>query len=72
MDIFIKAMDIFENIVFVAGILILIIGLAQLFLSLGSQNADSKNHSGLIIASGIGIMLVSKILIPMISSQVSF
>ena len=72
MDVFAKAMDVMENITFVAGILVLIFGLIQLFVSFGSQNADSKNHSGLIIAAGIGVMLVAKVLIPMISSQVSF
>ena len=72
MEIFSKAMNVMENITFVAGILILVFGLVQLFTAFGSQNADSKNHSGFIIAAGIGVMVVAKMLIPMIDSQVSF
>ena len=72
MEIFSKAMNVMENITFVGGILILIFGLVQLFTAFGSQNADSKNHSGFIIAAGIGVMVVAKVLIPMIASQVSF
>ena len=72
MEVFSKAMNVMENITFVAGILILIFGLVQLFTAFGSQNADSKNHSGFIIAAGIGVMVVAKVLIPMIASQVSF
>lgn len=72
MEIFSKAMNVMENITFVAGILILVFGLVQLFTAFGSQNADSKNHSGFIIAAGIGVMVVAKMLIPMIASQVSF
>lgn len=72
MEIFSKAMNVMENITFVAGILILVFGLVQLFTAFGSQNADSKNHSGFIIAAGIGVMVVAKVLIPMIASQVSF
>lgn len=72
MEVFTKAMEVMENITFVAGILILIFGLIQLFTAFGSQNADSKNHSGFIIAAGIGVMVVAKALIPLISSQVTF
>ena len=65
-------MNVMENITFVAGILVLIFGLIQLFTAFGSQNADSKNHSGFIIAAGIGVMVVATVLIPLIASQVSF
>ena len=72
MEVFSQAMNVMENITFVAGILVLIFGLIQLFTAFGSQNADSKNHSGFIIAAGIGVMVVATVLIPLIASQVSF
>ena len=72
MEVLEKGMDILGNITCVAGMVVLIFGLVQLFTSLGSQNSDSKNHSGFVIAAGIGIIVIGKVLIPMISSQVSF
>ena len=54
------------------GLIVLIIGAAQLFMSLSSQSSDTKSHSGLLLASGIGLMTIGKVLIPMISTQVSF
>ena len=72
MEVFTQAVTVLENITFVAGILVLIFGLIQLFTAFGSQNADSKNHSGFIIAAGIGVMVVAKVLIPLVASQVSF
>lgn len=72
MEFFTTAMQTMENVVFVAGIIVLIFGLIQLFTALSSQNADSKNHSGFIIAAGIGIMVVAKTLIPLVSSSISF
>ena len=72
MEFFAEAVNVLENITFVAGILVLIFGLIQLFTAFGSQNADSKNHSGFIIAAGIGVMVVAKVLIPLVASQVSF
>ena len=41
------------------------------FTSLNSQNAESKNHAGLGIAAGAGVMLVGKILIPMIETSIN-
>lgn len=52
--------------------IVLIIGASQLFMSLSSQSSDTKSHSGLLLASGIGLMTIGKVLIPMISTQVSF
>ena len=72
MEFFSEAVKVLENITFVAGILVLIFGLIQLFTAFGSQNADSKNHSGFIIAAGIGVVVVAKALIPLVASQVSF
>ena len=72
MEVFTQAVTVLENITFVAGILVLIFGLIQLFTAFGSQNADSKNHSGFIIAADIGVMVVAKVLIPLVASQVSF
>ncbi len=54
------------------GLIVLIIGASQLFMSLSSQSSDTKSHSGLLLASGIGLMTIGKVLIPMISTQVSF
>ena len=70
METFEKGKEILGNITVVAGIVILIFGIIQLFTSLGSQNSDSKNHSGYVIAAGIGVMVVGKVLIPMISGEV--
>lgn len=70
METFEKGIEILGNITVVAGIVILIFGIIQLFTSLGSQNSDSKNHSGYVIAAGIGVMVVGKVLIPMISGEV--
>ena len=72
MEFFTTAMQKMENVVFVAGILILTFGLIQLFTALASQNADTKNHSGFIIAAGLGVMIVAKTLIPLVSSSISF
>ena len=72
MEVFSQAVNVLENITFVAGILVLIFGLIQLFTAFGSQKKKKKNHSGFIIAAGIGVMVVAKVLIPMIASQVSF
>ena len=71
MDVFIQTVEILGNI-FVGGLIVLIIGAAQLFMSLSSQSSDTKSHSGLLLASGIGLMTIGKVLIPMISTQVSF
>lgn len=60
METFEKGIEILGNITVVAGIVILIFGIIQLFTSLGSQNSDSKNHSGYVIAAGIGVMVVRK------------
>lgn len=54
MDVFIQTVEILGNMFFVGGLIVLIIGAAQLFMSLSSQNSDSKSHSGLLLASGIG------------------
>lgn len=42
METFEKGIEILGNITVVAGIVILIFGIIQLFTSLGSQNSDSK------------------------------
>mgnify|MGYP000828353636 CR=1 FL=1 len=70
METFEKGIEILGNITVVAGIVILIFGIIQLFTSLGSQNSDSKNHSGYVIAAGIGVTVAGKVLIPMISGEV--
>lgn len=72
MEVFEKGIEILGNITFVAGLVILIFGLVQLFTALGSQNSDSKNHSGYVIAAGIGVMVIGQVLIPMISGQVQW
>lgn len=72
MDVFIQTVEILGNMFFVGGLIVLIIGAAQLFMSLSSQNSDSKSYSSLLLASGIGLMTIGKVLIPMISTQVSF
>ena len=61
METFEKGIEILGNITVVAGIVILIFGIIQLFTSLGSQNSDSKNHSGYVIAAGIGVMVVGSL-----------
>ena len=70
METFEKGIEILGNITVVAGIVILIFGIIQLFTSLGSQKKEKKNHSGYVIAAGIGVMVVGKVLIPMISGEV--
>lgn len=72
MDVFIQTVEILGNMFFVGVLIVLIIGAAQLFMSLSSQSSDTKSHSGLLLASGIGLMTIGKVLIPMISTQVSF
>lgn len=71
-NVFTKTVEIMGDMFFVGGLIVLIIGAAQLFMSLSSQNSDSKSHSGLLFASGIGLMTIGKVLIPLISTQVSF
>lgn len=71
-NVFQRTVEIMGDMFFVGGLIVLIIGASQLFLSMSSQNSDSKSHSGLLLASGIGLMTIGKVLIPMISTQVSF
>lgn len=72
MDVFIQTVEIMGDMFFVGGLIVLIIGASQLFMSLSSQSSDTKSYSGLLLASGIGLMTIGKVLIPMISTQVSF
>ena len=72
MDVFIQTVEIMGDMFFVGGLIVLIIGASQLFMSLSSQSSDTKSHSGPLLASGIGLMTIGKVLIPMISTQVSF
>ena len=72
MDVFIQTVEIMGDMFFVGGLIVLIIGASQLFMSLSSQSSDTKSHPGLLLASGIGLMTIGKVLIPMISTQVSF
>lgn len=72
MDVFIQTVEIMGDMFFVGGLIVLIIGASQLFMSLSSQSSDTKSHSGLLLASDIGLMTIGKVLIPMISTQVSF
>ena len=70
MEIWTKGVEIFGDIVFLAGLFILAYNVVGVFTSLNSQNAESKNHAGLGMAAGAGVMLVGKILIPMILSLI--
>ncbi len=72
MEFFTNAMQQMELVVFIAGLFITCYGFIQLFSSLASQNADNKNQSGFIIAAGLGVIIVAKTLIPLISSSISF
>lgn len=54
MDVFIQTVEIMGDMFFVGGLIVLIIGASQLFMSLSSQSSDTKSHSGLLLASGIG------------------
>lgn len=71
MEMWTSAVEIFGNVVFVAGLLILGYNLIGIFTSLNSQNAEGKNHAGLGVAAGAGVMLVGKVLIPMLSTAIS-
>ena len=53
MDVFIQTVEIMGDMFFVGGLIVLIIGASQLFMSLSSQSTDTKSHTGLLRASGI-------------------
>lgn len=71
MEIWNKAVEIFGNVITLAGLIILGYNVVNLFISLNSQNAEGKNHAGMGIAAGAGVMLVGKVLIPMLSSVIN-
>lgn len=71
MEMWTKAVEIFGNVVFAAGLIILAYNLINIFTSLNSQNAEGKNHAGMGIAAGAGVMLVGKVLLPMLSTAIS-
>lgn len=72
MEIWSKAIDVLGKITVLAGLVMIAIALVQLFTSYGSQNADTKNHSAMLLAAGAGVAVVGTVLIPMIGSQISF
>ena len=47
MEIWTKGVEIFGDIVFLAGLFILAYNVIVAFSSLNSQNAEAKNHAGL-------------------------
>lgn len=49
MDVFIQTVEILGNMFFVGGLIVLIIGASQLFMSLSSQSSDTKSHSGKLL-----------------------
>ena len=69
MEIWTKGVEIFGDIVFLAGLFILAYNVIVAFSSLNSQNAEAKNHAGL--GMGAGVMLVGKTLIPMIATSIN-
>lgn len=71
MEIWTQGVTIFGEIVFLAGLLILAYNIVNVFTSLNSQNAEGKNHAGMGVAAGAGVMLVGKILIPMIATSIN-
>lgn len=71
MEIWTQGIEIFGDVVFLAGLLILAYNIVGVFTSLNSQNAEAKNHAGMGIAAGAGVMLVGKILIPMIAASIN-
>lgn len=71
MEIWTQGVAILGNVVFLAGLFILAYNVVGVFTSLNSQNAESKNHAGLGMAGGAGVMLVGKILIPMIETSIN-
>ena len=72
MEIWSKAIDVLGKITIIAGLAMIAMALIQLFVSYGSQNADSKNHSAMLLAGGVGVAVVGAVLIPMIGSQIGF
>ncbi len=71
MEIWTQGVAILGNVVFLAGLFILAYNVIVAFSSLNSQNAEAKNHAGLGMAAGAGVMLVGKILIPMIETSIN-
>lgn len=72
MEIWVKTVEIFGNVVFLGGLGVLAYGLVMLFTSLNGQNPEGKNHAALGLAAGAGIMACAKILIPMFATAISF
>lgn len=72
MEIWSKAIELLGKIIILAGLVMIAIALVQFFTSLSSQNADTKNHSAMLLAAGAGVVAVGTILIPMIGAQISF
>lgn len=71
MEIWTKAVDVIGDVFFLGGLVLLIYNLGSIFTSLNSQNAEGKNHAGLGVAAGAGIMLMGKVLIPMLSTAIN-
>lgn len=71
MEIWTQGVAILGNVVFLAGLFILAYNVIVAFSSLNSQNAEAKNHAGLGMAAGAGVMLVGKTLIPMIATSIN-
>lgn len=71
MEIWTQGVAILGEIVFLGGLLILAYNVINIFTSLNSQNAEGKNHAGMGVAAGAGVMLVGKILIPMIATSIN-
>lgn len=71
MEIWTQGVAILGNVVFLAGLFILAYNVVGVFTSLNSQNAEAKNHAGLGMAAGAGVMLVGKTLIPMIATSIN-
>jgi len=71
MEIWVKTVEIFGNVVLAAGLVMLGYNLINLFTSLNSQNAEGKNHAGLGIAAAGGVILVGTVLIPMLADAIN-
>lgn len=72
MEVWVKTVEIFGNVVFLGGLGVLAYGLIMLFTSLNGQNPEGKNHAALGLAAGAGLIACSQTLIPMLATAISF
>lgn len=68
MEIFVAGLDIIENIIYLIGGGMIIVGLVHLFQGYGDNNAAQKQVGIALFVSGVGVAAVGFTLVPMLAN----